>query len=135
MNRPLSLIIVSGLFILAGAEAAWHTITESWAAHIVINPSLVCLFVGIGLFRRRHVWRYIGLACVWFSIIALVTIAATIYAFPKNVTFNFLAAWTGLPLKVTSPTLGLVILLPVFIWMLLVLARKDICDSFSSRDA
>jgi hypothetical protein len=49
------------------------------------------------------------------------------------VTFNFLAAWTGLPLKVTSPTLGLVILLPVHIWMLLVLAPKSVSGRLNNQ--
>lgn len=134
MNRPFSLTIVAGLFILFGAGAAWQTVAQTSPGHIFINPILLCLFVGIGLFRRRQLSRYIALACVWVVIIDLVASTAVVYAFP-NGDYNFIAAWNALPLKITSPTLGLVLMLAVLIWMRWVLVRKDAYDFFANPDA
>lgn len=134
MNRPLSLIIVVGLFILVGAAGAWQTIAQTSPNHIFINPLLLCIFIGIGLFRRRQLWRYIALACVWVLIVALVASTAVIYAFP-NGDYNFMAAWSALPVKISSTTLGLIIMLSVLIWMRWVLARKDVYELFTNRDA
>jgi hypothetical protein len=134
MNRPPSLIIVAGLFILVGVGAAWQTIARSSPGHIFINPILLCLFVGIGLFRCRQIWRYIALICVWLLIITLLISTALTYMFPDGGD-KFVSAWNALPLKTTGTSLGLLLALSVLIWMRWVLSRKDVYALFTSRAA
>jgi hypothetical protein len=132
MNRPPSLIIVAGLFILVGLEAAWQTIAQTKQNAIFINPILLCLFVGIGLLRRRQLWRYVALICVWFLMVTLVISIALNHVFP-NGGGTFTAAWNALHIRTTGTGLGLALMLSVLIWMRWVLARKDVHDLFSSR--
>jgi hypothetical protein len=134
MNRPLSLIIVAGLFVLVGAGAAWQTIAQTSPGHIFINPLLLSIFIGIGLLRRRQFWRYIALTCVWMLIATLVVSTVLTYLFPDGGD-KFVSAWSALPLRVSGTTLGLVLMFSVLIWMRWVLARKDVYDLFTSRDA
>jgi hypothetical protein len=132
MNRPPSLIIVAGLFILVGAEAGWQTIAQAKQNAIFINPIMLCLFIGIGLLRHRPFWRYIALICVWFLMVTLVITIALNCLFP-NGGGTFMAAWNALHIRTTGTGLGLALMLLVLIWMRWVLARKDVHDLFSNR--
>jgi hypothetical protein len=129
-----SLIAVAMLFILVGAGAAWQTVAQTSPGHILINPILLCLFVGIGLFRRRQLWRYIALVCVWALIISLFASTALAYLFPEGGN-SFLSAYSALPLKISGTKLGVLLMFFALLWMRWVLARKDVYDLFANRDA
>ncbi len=64
---PLSLILISLLFILIGlfsmVDMAWY----ASSGDLKLDLALVCLPVGIGLLRVRRSWRRYALACVWLG--------------------------------------------------------------------
>jgi len=136
MSRPLSLIIVAGLFILVGAEAAWQTIAKSSPGHLFINPLLLSIFVGIGLFRLGRVWRYIALTGIWFLIVMCAINFVAPLMFPANQDIYTLAAfWSAMPVLINGTNWGFILALLLLGWMRWVLARKDVYDLFTGRDA
>jgi hypothetical protein len=132
VKSPLSLIAVAVLFILVGAESAWQTFAQISRQHIVFNPIVLCLFVGIGLLFHLQVRRYIALICVW-SLITLGVCSTLAFAFTTNGQ-GFQAALRTMPVQVAAGTKwGLLFMLLLLGWMHWVLARRDVYDSFKNR--
>ena len=130
MNRPLSLIIVAGLFILVGVQAAWQEIVQAPNGEIMLDPLLLCLFVGIGLLRCSQLWRHVAFFCIWFLIVIMSIFTPLIILIPRGGDLS-ISLSSAFSLKVSGRALGPLLMLSVLIWMRWVLARRDVCDLFS----
>jgi len=75
MKRPpISLHVLAGLFILVGLLAVARTIADCCSRPPVradLQGDVVCLLIGLGLIRRRQVWRIVGLVWLWIIVLAL----------------------------------------------------------------
>ena len=127
MNRPLSLILVAGLFCLLGATAVWEMFSHYSPGHVFINPLALLLVVGIGLIRLRPFWRLFALICV--ILLFLLVLATAVLRFLGK------AGAVGLPVSVSGTWVGLGLFALVLGWMVYVLDRRDIRALFSQRDA
>lgn len=116
-KMPAALKLVAGIFILLGGFSLFNMLSAYYrlTGHLIIDPQIVCLMVGSGLFMRVSFFRDCAslLTCLYM-------VAVPVYAF--IFTFSDSAdGWTRALLIV----IGLLLLL-LFIWMHRVLNRPEI---------
>lgn len=68
-GMPIAVMIVSGLYLLAGVAAIFDVLEKLLRNHISINFAVCLLFVGIGLLRGKR--RSRGWATCWLVIAAV----------------------------------------------------------------
>ncbi len=75
-TTPISLRIVAASFILSGLWAIWALISGLFSGSLVVGSGILCLFIGIGLLRRRPLWRDIALVLLALGVIFVTILGA-----------------------------------------------------------
>jgi hypothetical protein len=72
---PVSLMIISSLFIIGGILAAINIITSLMNNHVNLNIGVLCLFIGWGLLKLNRGWRICALVFLWTCFIGFPTVS------------------------------------------------------------
>jgi len=126
---PVSLKVVTILFILGGISAAIEVIVSLMHSRININFGVLGIFIGIGLFALKPGWRACGLVFFWIGLIGIPIITALILMTSKPLDFNLFGQKIGEIPKV----FGLIMAIGIFLlclWQYRVLTRSDIRQLF-----
>lgn len=113
---PAALKIVAGIFILLGGFSLFNMPSAYYRlpGYLIIDPQIVCLLVGLGLFMRVSFFRDCAslLTCLYM-------VAVPVYALILNLSES-VDGWTRALLIVIG-----ILLFLLFIWMHRVLNRPD----------
>jgi len=135
MKRPLSLVIVAVLFILAGVAAAWDVVSSLFHSRVSFNFCVLMLFAGIGLLRFKRGWRTCALAFVWvFFAGAFLGLGVLIFS-PESWTIGLFGSESTAAQRPVIPWLFLICLILLSLWVYRTLTRRDIRRLFGLYDA
>jgi hypothetical protein len=126
MNKPVSLVIVAWIYIVAGFLACLDIIIALFSGRMHINLAALCLFAGIGLIRLQNGWRICALVIVWlfFAVIGLLVLFGIFSPQSVKVTvFSDVSNAANRP--ITFLLMIILVLVPAY-WIYRVLTRPDV---------
>lgn len=135
MKRPLSLLLVAVIFILAGLGALWEMVSALFGSAVDINFGVLALFAGIGLLRLRPRWRICALVFVWFLFaVVLFLVGALIFA-PDSVELTLFGMQSTGAQSPLVAWLSMALFGAFVSWIYHVLTRHDVRRLFTLANA
>lgn len=78
-TRPLSLVVVAGLFILLGFLSALEFVISMIKGDFVIPLGVLCFFIGIGLLRHRPGGKTCALSIIYLGFLMSSLVAVSCF--------------------------------------------------------
>ena len=128
-SAPLSLKIVSALFILSGISSIIEVIVSLTQGRLSFNFGVFGVVIGIGLLRFSRAWRTCALIFIWIALICLPLVALAFLFLAASV--NYIIFWqnVGPGSRVVGAALA-GLLFALALWQYRVLTRPDIRKLF-----
>ena len=126
MNKPVSLVIVAWIYIVAGLLACLDILIGLFSGRIHINLGALCLFAGIGLIRLQNGWRICALVFIWllFAVIGLLILFG-IFS-PQSVSVTVFSDVSNAANRPIIFLLMIILVLVPSYWIYRVLTRPDV---------
>jgi hypothetical protein len=126
---PVSLKIVAWLFIAKGISAAIAILGSLTSSHPGTNLTVIHLFAGVGLLKRRSDWRTYALVVIWLNLIHMLAaldgmLSATV---PIDI---ILFGKTFTPFPKPAALIFWAVIFALLIWAYRVLTRADVKKLF-----
>lgn len=131
LKSPWDLNLIAALCMAWGAAGVWFMLDAYQHSRIMLDPSVLLLFVGLGLFRLKKSARWSALAWIYL-IYAILLIRAGKVLFAEEAPAVWIPADKSLPVGRSRvvPIFGLLVLALPFIWWHKVLTRKNVVALF-----
>ena len=135
-NNPLDLKLVASIFLLIGLASLVHTLATLYELPVMINPSILGIWVCYGLLKHRQGWKTCALFFIWIEMIAPVFfLIAMLVALVIGGDFAVKYHSATLPKAIAAP-LAFILAAAAFLlalWQYKVLASARIKEMFAPK--